>query len=49
MTVDETYDDMIRELPMIKRLARIQRAWQMRVRRQRYDFFITNSFTGEIL
>lgn len=47
--VDSTYDEMIRDLPMIKRLARVQRAWQTRVRRRRYEFFITNSFTGEIL
>ncbi len=47
--VDETYEEMIKDLPMIKRLARIQRAWQTRVRRRRYEFFITNSFTDEIL
>ena len=47
--VDSTYDEMGKDLPMIKRLARVQRAWQTRVRRQRYEFFITNSFTGEIL
>ena len=47
--VDGVYDEMIRDLPRIKLLARIQRAWTTRVRRRRYEFFITNSFTGEIL
>ena len=47
--VESTYQEMIRDLPTIKRLARVQRAWQTRVRRRRYEFFITNSFTGEIL
>ena len=35
-------------IPMIKRLARLQRFWAAHVRRTRYEFFITNSFTGEI-
>lgn len=47
-TVNQRYDEMIKDIPMIKRLARIQRFWATHVRRTRYEFFITNSFTGEI-
>ena len=47
-SVDATFKRMMRDLPLIKRLARTQRFWATTVRRQRYEFFITNSFTGEI-
>ena len=47
-SVDEKFEQMIKDLPTIKRLARIQRAWATKVRKDRYEFFITNSFTGEI-
>lgn len=46
--IDAQYRQVTRDLPTIKRLARIQRFWATRVRRHRYQFFITNSFTGEI-
>ena len=46
--VDEACNRVVRDLPMIKRLARAQRLWATKVRKQRYEFFITNSFTGEI-
>ena len=47
-TVDHRYEEMLKDIPMIKRLARLQRFWSTHVRRTRYEFFITNSFTGEI-
>ena len=46
--VDKNFARVVRDLPTIKRLARLQRFWATRVRKQRYEFFITNSFTGEI-
>ncbi len=46
--VDKNFDRVVRDLPTIKRLARAQRLWATKVRKQRYEFFITNSFTGEI-
>jgi len=46
--IDESFARVIRDLPTIKRLARVQRMWATKVRKQRYEFFITNSFTGEI-
>ena len=46
--VDDAFNRVIRDLPTIKRLARVQRLWATKVRKQRYEFFITNSFTGEI-
>jgi len=38
-----------RQLRFFKQVMRVQRAWTTRVRRRRYDFFITDSWTGEIL
>jgi hypothetical protein len=52
ITIEETereYAEVIKRIPNIKRMARIERFWQTRVRRSDYQFFITNSFTGEIL
>lgn len=46
--VEKKFRDVQRDLPTIKRLARAQRFWATKVRKQRYEFFITNSFTGEI-
>ncbi len=37
------------EMKAIKTIARTQRAYVTKVRRQTYDFFITDSFTGEVL
>lgn len=47
-TIETQFQRVMKDLPLIKRLARAQRFWATRVRRQRYEFFITNSFTGEI-
>ncbi len=47
-TIETQFQRVMKDLPMIKRLARTQRFWATRVRKQRYEFFITNSFTGEI-
>jgi len=46
--VDAAFTRVGRDLPMIKRLARVQRMWATHVRKQPYEFFITNSFTGEV-
>lgn len=46
--VNDQFARIMKDLPMIKRLARIQRFWITKARRERYEFFITNSFTGEI-
>jgi hypothetical protein len=32
--------------PRLKRLQRVERAWQTRVRRRRYEFFIHTTFGG---
>jgi|GEM_PF-6890948 len=34
---------------MLKKLMRAQRTWATKVRRQPYDTFITDSFSGELL
>lgn len=47
--VEKEYEQAIKDFPRIKLLARIQRAWTRHVRRQRYEFFITDSFDGRIL
>ncbi|MGI9604563.1 MAG: DUF6206 family protein [Acidimicrobiales bacterium] len=47
--VERGYTRMKRDLPTLKRMARVQRMWVERVRRSDYEWFITNSFTGEIL
>lgn len=52
LTLDEIwsgYQAAIKDFPLIKRLARIQRFWVERLRRGRYEFFITDSFNGQIL
>lgn len=36
-------------IPMVKRTSRLQRWWQTKVRRGRYDAFITDSLSGELL
>lgn len=46
--VEESFKRVLRDIPMIKRLSRMQRFWATRVRKENYEFFITNSFTGEI-
>lgn len=45
---DAEYAASVKELPNIKRLARAQRHWTETIRRQRYEFFITDSFAGKI-
>lgn len=46
--VDANFARVMRDLPTIKRLARVQRMWATKVRKHRYEFYITNSFTGEV-
>jgi len=48
-TVMSRFDQLHGEMQQIKRMGRIQRAWLEKVRRRRYEFFITDSFTGEVL
>lgn len=36
-------------IPMVKKTSRLQRWWQTTVRRDPYDAFITDSFSGELL
>ncbi len=43
------FDKLHGEMRQIKRLGKLQRAWLEKVRRRRYEFFITDSFTGEVL
>lgn len=38
-----------KDMVMLKLLMKVQRAWATRVRRQPYDFLITDSFSGTIL
>ncbi|MEL6891947.1 MAG: hypothetical protein AAFP84_10135 [Actinomycetota bacterium] len=47
--VMERFERLHAEMQQIKRLGRLQRSWLERVRRRRYEFFITDSFTGEVL
>lgn len=48
-TIAKRGETFRRQLRFFKQTMRIQRAWATRVRRRRYDFFITDSWTGEIL
>ncbi len=48
-TVMAHFDRLHGEMQQIKRLGKLQRVWLERVRRRRYEFFITDSFTGEVL
>lgn len=43
------FEDDLKTWPRMKRMAQLQRAWQTRVRRKPYEFFIQNSYTGEIV
>ncbi len=47
--VTARFDKLHGEMQQLKRLGKLQRFWAERVRRQRYEFFITDSFTGEVL
>ncbi|RZV42697.1 MAG: hypothetical protein EX269_14470 [Acidimicrobiales bacterium] len=47
--VEKEYQQAVKDFPRIKMLARIQRRWTRDIRRRRYEFFITDSFKGEIL
>ncbi|MEM9131747.1 MAG: DUF6206 family protein [Actinomycetota bacterium] len=38
-----------KDMIMLKRLMKVQRTWATKIRRQPYDFFITDSFSGKIL
>ncbi len=43
------YDEDLKTWPRLKQMQRVQRAWQTKVRRKPYEFFIQNSYTGEII
>ncbi len=47
--VDALYERQVREFPRIKNLARLERAWQEKVRRRPYEYVITDSFSGRVL
>ena len=52
LSSDEIHERISRmhgELKVMKRLMRAQRWWATKVRRQPYDTFITDSFTGALL
>lgn len=38
-----------KDMVQLKKIMQLQRAWVTKVRRQPYEYFITDSFTGEIL
>ena len=48
-TIAKRGETFRRQLRLFKQTMRVQRAWVTRVRRRRYDFFITDSWSGEIL
>ncbi len=48
-TIAKRGETFRRQLRFFKQTMRVQRAWVTRVRRRSYDFFITDSWTGEIL
>ncbi|MEM9747104.1 MAG: hypothetical protein AAF945_10460, partial [Actinomycetota bacterium] len=43
------FDELHGEMQRIKKITRLQRFWVERVRRGQYEFFITDSFTGELI
>ncbi len=45
----EQMDGIRKEMKTIKTIAKVQRTYVSNVRRQTYDFFITDSFTNELL
>lgn len=47
--VQAEFERFKKTIPFIKRSARLQRWWITSVRRKRYDAFITDSFTGQLL
>jgi hypothetical protein len=47
--VEKLFGEATKNFPLIKLMARIQRFWQTKIRRGEYQYFITNSFSGEIL
>ena len=48
-TIEKRGETFRGQLRFFKQVMRVQRGWVTRVRRRRYDFFITDSWTGEIL
>jgi len=47
--VRQVTEDRHKDMGTLKNLMKIQRLWAEKVRREPYDFFITDSFTGNIL
>ncbi|MEM9039468.1 MAG: DUF6206 family protein [Actinomycetota bacterium] len=43
------FDELHGEMQRIKKITRVQRFWVERIRRGQYEFFITDSFTGELI
>lgn len=43
------FDEDLATWPRLKRLQQVQRAWRTRIMRRPYEFFIQNSFSGEIV
>ena len=48
-TIQNRISHMRRRLFFVKSMMRLQRFWKTKVRREHYDYFITDSFTGELL
>lgn len=42
------YDEDLKTWPRLTRLKRLERAWQTKVRRRHYDFFIQTTFAGDV-
>lgn len=47
--VEALFAEATKNFPLIKKMARIERFWQTKIRRREYQYFITDSFSGEIL
>lgn len=48
-TIEKRGETFRSQLRFFKQVMRLQRLWVTKVRRRRYDFFITDSWTGDIL
>lgn len=48
-TIRERTAKRHKDMIQLKKIMKLQRAWQTKVRRRPYDFFITDSWTGEIV
>ena len=48
-TIRERTAKRHKDMIQLKKIMMLQRLWATKVRRQPYDFFITDSWTGEIV